>query len=214
MYRLTYPLLLVCLFLVGCSAPSIPSIPVGPKPHYVDVTASFERQNGNPGYVSVTITVDSQTNTTAAVVLTGPGSPVTIPYNTGYVKYYLWGPTYTAGQTYTLTTQEGNTGSTTSTVVAPGNITEGANGSQTSWTYDGQVDAISVLQNSSTSYTFIATAPIVSPFPIPGYAYPSTGTYVLDTNISNSSGISKVSGNISTSGSFWVTDDLFTTITK
>lgn len=170
------------------------------------------------------LTVNGLPVSTVNVVLTGSSitTPVTLAYigpatvnSLAEAEYadYGTGWTFQPGQTYTLTTSSGGT-TVSASVTAPGNITNAADGSQASWTFNGNYDLI-YIKNSSNVNTYLSTTyfpsgNLTSPFSIPATAYAGGGNFKMTTFIQNQR--SSIPG-ADAGSTFWIDDFLTTGVT-
>jgi hypothetical protein len=192
-------------FVNGCgsNSPTSPAPTHTPVPPTAAPTPVFNWQNmhvsrfNDVGSSLVTVAqidlqVAGQPLTTVNVVLSGSGvsAPATLTYirqdtigSIDYAFYYYTSSfTYTPGQTYILTTTSGANVAAV-TMMAPGGITNAADGSQASWAINGNSNIVRVAQGTNITYSNV---PTTSPLSIPGSAYSLGGTFDLFTQIGNS----------------------------
>ncbi|HJT24661.1 MAG TPA: hypothetical protein VJ873_08805 [bacterium] len=207
--RLAILLLASTFLLQACSKVSGPTNPVAsaysanPTPTpvisggvseinwYIADLSRYNSLGSSDTYAEVYLSVGGQAESTATVVLSGYGSPVTLPYvetltlgSSTYARYYLDGTaiSYQPGVSYTLSTQT-SVGTAWASVVAPGGIRYGNTGDTVSWSSEGTKDRVYV-ENSSYSGTYDSLnshADVDSMFTIPASAYPTSGSYFVRT---------------------------------
>ncbi len=137
---------------------------------------------GVTGWLS--LAVNGSPESTAGVTLTTPSGNVPFTYSGVNGSMAAYSPassfTYIPGGTYTMTTVT-SIGTATASLVAPGPVSIAPDGSQASWTYEGNEDYVTVQELFSpynfTLQTYNLTSDVDSPYSIPASAYPASGNY-------------------------------------
>lgn len=139
-------------------------------------------QSSNLFNASAQVSVNQIPEPSDIVILTTPSGPVTLAYQgmgSGMAIFGFGSPSlgYQPNFTYQITIQT-SLGTTSASQAAPGgSIVIAADGSSTSWQYEGNQDFVGVSGPTSVTYNSQAAGlvDIDSPFSIPASAYPQTG---------------------------------------